>query len=53
MVVQALKEMGKGKATDQELQKINELLKKEDNKDLKHDIALAPQWIAEIMAQAL
>lgn len=53
LVVQALKEIGKGKATDQELQKINELLKKEDSKDLKHDIALAPQWVAEIMAQAL
>lgn len=53
LVVQALKEIGKGKATDQELKKINELLRKEDTKDLKHDIALAPQWIAEIMAQAL
>ncbi|WP_282055432.1 DUF6088 family protein [Maribacter luteus] len=53
LVVQALKEIGKGKATDKELQKINQLLKKEDSKDLKHDIALAPQWIAEIMAQAL
>lgn len=53
LVVQALKEIGKDKATDQELRKITALLQKEDVKDLKHDIALAPQWIAEIMAQVL
>lgn len=53
LVVQALKEIGKDKATDQELRKITALLKKENIKDLKHDIALAPQWIAEIMAQVL
>ena len=53
LVVQALKEIGKDKATDQELRKITALLQKEDVKDLKHDIALAPQWIAEIMAKAL
>lgn len=53
LVVQALKEIGKDKATDQELRKITALLQKEDVKNLKHDIALAPQWIAEIMAQAL
>jgi hypothetical protein len=53
LVVQALKEIGKDNATDWELRKITALLQKEDVKDLKHDIALAPQWIAEIMAQAL
>src|SRR5690606_1454621 len=53
LVVQALKEIGRDKATDQELRKITALLKKEHIKDLKHDIALAPQWIAEIMAQVL
>ena len=53
LVVQALKEIGKDKATDQELRKITAILQKEDVKDLKHDIALAPQWIAEIMAKAL
>lgn len=53
LVVQALKEIGKDNATEQELKKINELLQKEDKKNLKHDIALAPQWIAEIMAKAL
>ncbi|MBU2900632.1 DUF6088 family protein [Maribacter dokdonensis] len=53
LVVQALKEIGKDKVTNQELKKITALLKKEDVKDLKHDIALAPQWVAEIMAKAL
>ena len=53
LVVQALKEIGRDKATDQELRKITALLKKENIKNLKHDIALAPQWIAEIMAQVL
>ncbi|MDF1881068.1 hypothetical protein JHD50_07070 [Sulfurimonas sp. MAG313] len=53
MVVQALKEIGKEKVTQQELEKIHTLLKQEDNQDLKHDIALAPQWIAEIMAKVL
>lgn len=53
LVVQALKEIGKDNATDEELKKIKAVLQKEDVKDLKHDISLAPQWIAEIMAQAL
>ncbi len=53
LVVLALKEIGKDKATDEELKKIKTVLKKENVKDLKHDISLAPQWIAEIMAKAL
>lgn len=53
LVVQALKDIGKDKAKPQELEKIQSLLLKEDKQDLKHDIALAPQWIAEVMAKAL
>lgn len=53
LVVQALKDIGNDKATPQELEKIQSLLLKEDKQDLKHDIGLAPQWIAEIMAKAL
>lgn len=53
LVVQALKDIGKNKAKPHELEKIQSLLLKEDKQDLKHDIALAPQWIAEIMAKAL
>ncbi|MCW3789245.1 DUF6088 family protein [Plebeiibacterium sediminum] len=53
LVIQALREIGKDKATEVELQKINTLLQKEDLKLLQHDIALAPVWIREIMKQAI
>ena len=53
LVVQALKEIGKGKSSDEEIKRIIDLLKKEDFKVLKHDITLVPQWIAEIMVKAL
>jgi hypothetical protein len=53
LVIQALKEIGNGKVTEEEEQKILELLKKEDEKDLKHDIILAPVWIQKIMKKAL
>lgn len=53
LVIQALKEIGNGKVTMGEELKIIELLKKEDEKDLKHDIALAPVWIQKIMKKAL
>ncbi len=53
LVIQALKEIGNGKVTAEEEQKILDLLRKEDVKDLKHDIALAPVWIQKIMKKAL
>jgi hypothetical protein len=53
LVVQALKDIGKDNVRPQELEKIQSLLLKENKQNLKHDIALAPQWIAEIMAKAL
>lgn len=53
LVIQALKEIGNGKVTAEEENKIIELLKKEDAKDLKHDIALAPVWVQKIMKRAL
>lgn len=53
LVIQALKEIGNGKVTLEEELKIVDLLKKEDEKDLKHDIALAPVWIQKIMRKAL
>lgn len=53
LVMQALKEIGNGKVTAQEENKIIDLLRKEDEKDLKHDIALAPVWIQKIMKKAL
>ncbi len=53
LVIQALKEIGNGKVTLEEEQKILALLKKEDEKELKYDIALAPVWIQKIMKKAL
>ena len=53
LVIQALKEIGNGKVTAEEEKKIIDLLKKEDIKDLKHDIALAPVWVQKIMSKAL
>ena len=53
LVIQALKEIGNGNEKEEEEQKILELLKKEDEKDLKHDLALAPVWVQKIMKKAL
>jgi hypothetical protein len=53
LAIQALKELGNGKVTELEEQKIIELLKKENQKHLVHDIALAPVWIQKIMKKAL
>jgi hypothetical protein len=53
LVIQALKEIGNGKVMEEEEQKILDLLRKEDENDLKHDIVLAPVWIQKIMKKAL
>lgn len=53
LVIQALKEIGNGKVTSEEENKIISLLKKEELKDLLHDIALAPVWIQKIMRKAV
>jgi hypothetical protein len=53
LVIQALKEIGNGKVTEIEENKILELLKREDEKDLKYDTSLAPVWIQKIMKRAL
>lgn len=49
LVIQALREIGNGKANDEQLQRIHELLKKEDSNTIKHDAKLAPAWIRKIM----
>jgi len=53
LVIQALKDIGKDKATEKEVVKIIELLKEEDKKHLIHDLQLAPVWIKKIMQKAL
>jgi len=52
LVIQALREIGKGKLTESEERIILKLLKKENEKDLIHDIQLAPVWIQKIMQKA-
>ena len=53
LVIQALKEIGNGKVSADEEEKILQLLKDEQQKQLAHDIALAPVWIQKIMKKAL
>jgi len=53
LVIQALKEIGNGKVTAKEENKIIELLRKEEVKDLKHDIKLAPVWVQKIMMKTI
>lgn len=53
LVIQALKEIGNGKVTQEEEKMIVDMLRNEDEKDLRHDIALAPVWIQKIMKKAL
>ncbi len=53
LVVMALGDIGKGNVTTDEENRILKLLKKEKPELLKHDIRMAPRWIAEIMAKVL
>ncbi|RLD43414.1 MAG: hypothetical protein DRI86_10085 [Bacteroidetes bacterium] len=53
LVIQALKTIGKDKYSDEDLEIILRILKKEDFKILESDIALAPEWIRKIMKLAL
>lgn len=53
LVIQALREVGQKGVTDELEQKIIDLLKKEERKELEHDIPLAPVWIRKIMQKAL
>lgn len=53
LAIQALKEIGNGKVTEEEENKIVALLKTEDEKDLKHDTVLAPVWIQKILKKVL
>jgi len=53
LVIQALKVIGKDNVTENEKQIILRHLENEDKYRLDHDIRLAPEWIREIMRQAL
>lgn len=53
LVIQALRTIGKDKVTEVEIEKIQQLLKKEKPTHLQNDIRLAPQWIRKIMLPVL
>ncbi len=53
LVIQALREIGNGNITREEESKIIDLLKRENENKLKHDISLAPAWIRKIMKKAI
>ena len=53
LVIQALREIKINYVTKAEEKKIIDLLKKENPKDLLHDIKLAPVWIQKIMQKAI
>lgn len=53
LAIQALKDLGQKEVTVDFEEKIVHLLKKEKQKELKHDIPLAPVWIRKIMRKAL
>lgn len=53
LVIQALREIGKGNVKDGQQEKIERLLNKETPETLNHDANLAPVWIREIMLNAI
>ena len=53
LAIQALRTIGKDRVTEEEINKIQQLLGKEKPNRLEHDILLAPVWIREIMKPAL
>ena len=53
LVIQALKEIGKEKVTEQEIDLILDKLSNEEPFRLEHDIKLAPEWIRIIMRKAI
>ncbi|MDR3244829.1 MAG: type IV toxin-antitoxin system AbiEi family antitoxin domain-containing protein [Prevotellaceae bacterium] len=52
LAIQALKSIRKERVTDYEIEKVVNLLKKENPQYLAHDMKLAPEWIREIMRKA-
>ena len=52
-IIQALRELGKENINEDIKLKIAGILKNVDQEQLKHDIKLAPRWIADIMQNSL
>ena len=53
LVIQALREIGNGKVSEDQKSKIIELLKKENPENVQYDARLAPAWIAKIMLTSI
>lgn len=53
LVIQALKDIGKGQVTDHEINIILDHLRKEEVSHVQHDIKLAPEWIRAILRKVL
>lgn len=53
LAIQALRAIGKDKVTPEEIDKIQELLRKENPVHLQHDYKLAPEWIRQIIKPVL
>ncbi|QQS30400.1 MAG: type IV toxin-antitoxin system AbiEi family antitoxin domain-containing protein [Sphingobacteriales bacterium] len=49
LAIQALRTIGKDKATDEEIKQIKKILKTENPKHLRHDLQLAPVWIRKLI----
>jgi hypothetical protein len=49
LAIQSLKSIGKGKVSEQELNKIRHVLEKEKPFHLQHDLKLAPVWIRQLI----
>ncbi|MEQ8531609.1 MAG: hypothetical protein RIB86_07140, partial [Imperialibacter sp.] len=53
LVIQALRDIGRDRLSDDEQTKVILRLKEEDARNIRHDMALAPEWIKSIMKMAL
>lgn len=49
LAIQALRAIGKDKATEEEIKQIKKVLKNENPKHLQHDLQLAPVWIRKLI----
>ncbi len=49
LAIQALRALGKDQIEFSQLEHLRQLLKKENPKDLKHDLTLAPVWIRNLL----
>ena len=53
LVVSALKEIGDGKVTSEQLTKIKDLISKEKQNEVVADLQLAPAWIKKQILSVL